>query len=352
MEPSFDIKEKEAVAKYMDSGGWLTEHNKTKEFEKILADYVGIKYCSVLCNGTATLITALKVLGVEIGDEVIVPDYTMAATAFAVSAIGAKPVFVDVDDDTLGINLGDMKKKVTKKTKAVMLVSINGRYPYFGDNIIDYCDCLGIRVIEDAAQSLGSFHDDYHIGTFGEVGSFSFSMPKIITSGQGGALVTDDKELHQKIQMYKNFGRKTSGVDEHESIGLNFKFTDLQAVVGIEQMKKLHWRIKRKKEIFKYYRELLGDELFIETDLRDTTPWMNDVVVDNRNKLGIFLSKNRIGTRPFYPTLHTQKPYANTKGKFETSTYYSEHGMWLPSSVKLSDLEVEYVCRKVKEGLK
>ena len=355
MEPSFGEEEKNAVVRYLDSGGWLTEHKKTREFEKMISDYVGSKYCSVVSNGTVSLITALMSLGVKPGDEVLVPDYTMAATPFAVSAIGAKPVLVDVERETLGIDFSGMKAKITEKTKAVILVGINGRFPYFGEEIIDYCGCEDIHIIEDSAQCLGSFYNDQHIGTFSTVGSFSFSTPKIISTAQGGALVTDDKELYEKICMVKNFGRRQSGVDKHECVGLNFKFTDLQAVIGIEQMKKLEERVRQKKENYmRYYHSLKkvpGIE-FIDTDLVDTVPWMNDILVEDRDKLQKDLLKYGIKTRPFYPALHTLPPYKDTKGDFTNSTYFSKHGLWLPSSVKLTPDEIDYVCDSIKEVIK
>lgn len=352
MEPCFGEEEKKAVAEYLNSGGWLTEHKKTQEFEKMIADYVGSKYCSVVSNGTVSLVTALMALGIKPGDEVLVPNYTMAASAFVVSAIGAKPVFVDIERETLGIDFSVMKKKVTDKTKAIILVEINGRFPYFGETIIDYCGCEDVHVIEDSAQCLGSFYEEQHIGTFGMIGSFSFSTPKIISTAQGGALVTDDEYLYEKICMIKNFGRKQSGVDEHECVGLNFKFTDLQAVIGIEQMKKLDDRILQKKENYmQYYDELknVPGIKFIETNLVETVPWMNDIIVEDRDNLQKELLKYGIKTRSFYSPLHTLTPYKNVKGNFPNSTYISEHGLWLPSSVKLTNEEISYVCNKIKE---
>jgi len=354
MEPSFGDEEKDAVMDYLNSGGWLTEHKKTREFEKMIADYVGSKYCSVVSNGTVSLVTALMALGIKPGDEVIVPDYTMAASAFAVSAIGAKPVLVDVETESFGIDYLSFEKKVTDKTKAIILVEINGRFPYFGEQIIDYCGCKDIHVIEDSAQCLGSYNWDDHIGTIGEVGSFSFSMPKIITTGQGGALVTDDKELYEKICMIKNFGRKKSGVDKHYCVGLNFKFTDLQAVIGIEQMKKLDERVLQKKENYmRYYYALknIKEIKFTETDLVYNVPWMNDILVKNRNKLQKDLMKYDIKTRPFYPTLHSFPCY-NEKGEFRNSTFISKHGLWLPSSLTLTPEEIDYVCETIKKVIK
>jgi len=318
----------------------------------MIADYTGTKYCSVVCNGTASLISALLAYDIGRNDEVIVPDYTMIATANAVVITGAKPIFVDVEKETLGIDISQFKKKVTDRTKAVMLVSINGRFPKYGDEIIDFCRDKGIVIIEDAAQSLGSFHEGKHIGSFGDIGCFSFSMPKIITMGQGGALITNDKVIDEKIKMIKNFGRKKGGGHDHESMGYNFKFTDLQAVLGIAQMKELDERVKRKREMFSLFIELLEDVKgieFIHINLNEETPWFIDVLVDDRNKLMHQLEKRDVCSKTFYPAIHSFPCYSWVKGDFPNSIYASEHGLWLPSSLTLTDDQIIKVCKSIKE---
>jgi perosamine synthetase len=369
MEPWIGEEEKRAVIEYLDSGGWLTEYKKTREFEQMIADYVGSKYVSVVNNGTVSLVIALIALGIGRGDEVIVPDYTMIASANAVILAGAKPVLVDINRTNLCIDFDLVEKAITPKTKAIMLVTINGRYPEM-EKFVEFANEHDLFLIEDAAQSLGSRYKGKHQGTFGDVGSFSFSAPKIITTGQGGALVTDNEELYQKILKIKDFGRAQGGVDYHETIGYNFKFTDLQAVIGIEQMKKLDWRVKRKKEMYKLYRDLLEDIegiVFIDTNLGDTSLWFIDILVEKpffkkesftkenkngeneRDKLASFLEEKGFGTRPFYPAIHTQPPYSWVKGYFKNATYISKRGLWLPSASFLSDDDIERVCEEIKK---
>lgn len=348
MEPWLDIKEQKAMQEYLKSGAWLTEFKKTREFEQQIADYTGSKYCSVVNNGTVSLAIALMAMGIGPKDEVIVPDYTMIASATAVNLAGAKPVFVDIDKDTVCLNFELVKKAVTKKTKAIMLVTINGRYPKM-EEFVKFCKQKKIFLLEDAAQSLGSTYKGKHLGTFGDIGSFSFSVPKIITTGQGGALVTDNEDLYRKILKIKDFGREKSGVDYHEAMGYNFKFTDLQAVIGIEQMKKLAWRVARKKEMAKLYESLLKGvkEIgLVKTNFADTAPWFIDILVpeDKKEALIAFLAENGVGTRPFYPAIHTQPPYAWVKGKFKNSVEVSARGLWLPSSSFLKDSDIRRVC--------
>ena len=283
----------------------------------------------------------------------IVPNYTMIATANSVFMLGANPVFVDVEPETLCLDINRTKAALTPKTRAIMLVTANGRYPRAGiDAFVDLADKHGLALIEDAAQSLGSrFPDGRHIGCVGKVGSFSFSVPKIITTGQGGCLITNDDELAERLRKLKDFGRAAGGTDIHQSIGYNFKFTDLQACVGIEQMKKLDWRIERKKEILVKYQQALravGSVKFFEQDLINTTPWFIDILCERRADLQEHLKKRGIGTRVMYPPVNKQEAYKRV-GDHPVSELVGQQGLWLPSSSQLTDQQIETVCDSVAE---
>jgi perosamine synthetase len=292
-------------------------------------------------------------VGIEHGDEVIIPNFSMIASPNSVKMIGAIPVFVDVDPETLCLDIEKTKKAITKKTKAIMLVSANGRYPKPGiAAFVNLCKENNLILIEDSAQSLGSFFPDgKHIGSVGEVGSFSFSAPKIISTGQGGCLITNNDDLAFKLRRLKDFGRSGGGNDIHQWIGYNFKFTELQACVGLAQMKKLEFRVKRKREIWKLYKESLRDcngiKLF-EQDIINTTPWFIDSLAEKRNELQEFLKQNKIGTRIMYPPINKQLAY-NLPGNFPVSDNIGVKGLWLPSANQLSDEEVKYVCSKIKQ---
>lgn len=355
MGPWLDTKEQKAVNAYLKTGGWLTEFKKTREFEKAIAKYVGCKYVSVVTNGTVALAIALMAKGVGKGDDVIVPDYTMIASANAVVLAGAKPIFVDIDPTHLCLDYDLTTRAINKKTRAIILVTINGRYPNI-EKFVALAKKHRLFLLEDAAQSLGSRYRQRHLGTFGDAGILSFSAQKIITTGQGGAILTNDKKLYERILKIKDFGRKTAGVDFHETMGYNFKFTDLQAVIGIEQMKKLSWRIKRKKEMCARYAALLQGLPHVEligTNLNNTTPWFMDILVDQnlRQPLAKFLKNHGIGTRPFYPPIHTQPPYANIKGKFPAAEEISRRGLWLPSFLLLGNTQIEFIAKTIKRFL-
>jgi perosamine synthetase len=353
MEPWLGEEEATAVHDYLRSGGWLTEHDKTRQFESIIADYTGSSHCIVTLNGTISLTLAALACNVGAGDEVIVPNYTMIATANSVFMLGASPIFVDVEPQTLCLDIHQTEAALTNKTRAIMLVTANGRYPRAGiEAFVDLADRHGLVLIEDAAQSLGSrFPDGRHMGSAGKVGSFSFSAPKIITTGQGGCLITDDDAIAERLRRLKDFGRIAGGTDIHQSIGYNFKFTDLQACVGIEQMKKLAWRIERKKEILMRYQRALGaikSVVFFEQDLINTTPWFIDILCERRTELQEHLKKRGIGSRAMYPPVSKQKAYQHA-GHHPVSELVGEKGLWLPSSSQLSDEQIDTVCDSVAQ---
>ncbi|MCC5610838.1 DegT/DnrJ/EryC1/StrS family aminotransferase [Nostoc sp. CHAB 5834] len=353
MRPLFEQEERDSIVEYMSEDGFITEFKRTERFEGMIADYTGAKHCVVVNNGTISLTLAAIAAGVGPGDEVLVPNYTMIATPNSVKMLGALPRFVDVEPTTLCMDVELAKAAITDRTKAMMLVSANGRYPDAGIAAFEaLADSHGIALIEDAAQSLGSYYPDgRHVGLAGLVGSFSFSAPKIISTGQGGALITDDDETANHLRKLKDFGRSGGGNDVHDVIGYNFKFTELQACIGIEQMKKLSQRVKRKKEIWANYDRLLqgcpGIKMF-DHNLELTAPWFIDSLVMDREQLAEFLKKRNVGTRIMYPPINKQKAY-DEPGQYPVSDRVGEAGLWLPSYVQLSDADIEYICGLICE---
>ena len=353
MEPWFGSEEKQALNEYMDEGGWLTEFKRTAEFEKNIADYTNAKHCFAVNNGTISLTLMAIAAGIKAGDEVIIPNYTMVATPNSVKMFGAVPVFVDVEKETLCMDLNLARKAITPKTKAIFYVNANGRCPKNGiDAYQKLCEDYNLIFLEDSAQSLGSFFPDgRHQGSVGLAGSFSFSSPKIISTGQGGAIITNDDNMAYRLKRLKDFGRSGGGNDIHDSIGYNSKFTELQAVVGIEQMKKLEFRVERKKDILRLYKEQLLDCIevkFFEQNLSCTTPWFIDVLVPDRDNLQKYLKDNQIGTRLMYPPLNKQIAY-QIPGEHSVSELVGKKGLWLPSATQLTDEQIIFICKKIKQ---
>ena len=352
IEPGFTKKELNEVKKYLDSGGWITEHTRTRIFEKNLSKFTGRKYCITFPNGTITMSAILHCLGIDKGDEVVVPGYTMIATANAPTFVNAKTVLCDIDKDNLCMCPKDLQKKITKKTRAVIYVTLNGRSGKI-DEIKRICKKKNIYLIEDSAHSLGSYYKKKHHGNFGIASSMSFSMPKIITMGQGGCVLTDSKQLEKKLSRFKDFGRDSSGNDIHKYTGYNFKITDMQSVLGNAQLINIKRKIQKKKKIFNLYFDNLKDNHDIKfykfSDFE--TPWFVDVYVKNREKLIYHLRNHKIISRKVYPSISTQKIFKN-KFKLKNCEKICKRGLWLPSSLNLKDKQILKITNIIKKFYK
>ena len=325
--PTFGDDDKKAITDYISAGDpFYTEFKETEKLEKYIQDYMNVKHCSMVTSGTAALICALLACDIGKDDEVIVPAYTMVATLNAVKSVGASPVIVDVSRETCTVTPDTIKSAITPKTKAVIHVSLNNRDAGLPE-ISRICKENSVMLIEDAAQSVGCLR----YGTIGDVACFSLSTPKIISTGQGGFTVTNNDTIATKIRMVKNFGRTTGGVEVYETFGLNFKFTDLQAVIGLAQFKQLPSRIERYKKIGMLYQKYLPVQ-------NSPFPWFVDIIVDDRDDLAKFLRLHGVETRACYPAL-ADLPNAN---------YISEHGLFLPTHMDLKDADIKYICDVIR----
>ena len=323
---------------------FITEYKQTEKLEKIISEYLHCKHCIMTTSGTCALILALMALNLNEGDEVIVPNYTMIATVNAVKMLKLTPIIIDVCKETFTLDLETIKNNITEKTKAILHVSLNNRYNNM-HKLVEYCDKTNIMLIEDSAQSMGCHINGKYLGTFGKIGCFSLSTPKIISTGQGGYLVTDDDEIANKIRMIKNFGRRESGQDNFEIFGINLKFTDLQAVIGIEQMKKLEFRVKRMKEIYHLYYQQLK-HIMKPSLSKNWIPWFVDIYIKDRKSLRLFLKKHNISTRPVYGEINKTNMYYNAE-IFSNSQYVSEHGLFLPSYITIKNKEILQTCKLI-----
>jgi len=356
MEPVVTEADIEAVHDYMRSGGWLTEFEQTRRFERQIAGFTGAQHCAAAPSGTLALFLALAACGVGRDDEVIVPDLTMAATATAVLLAGGKIVFADIEPDTLCLDVTQVERLITPRTKAVVFVPLNGRSPACLPDAVRGWQRRGIRVIEDAAQALGSYAGGRHLGTLGDCGCLSFSSQKLVTTGQGGAVITNDPQLHEAMRMLRDFGRREGGTDHYLRVGWNLKFTDLQAVVGLEQMRRLPAMIEQKRQLFAWYGELLdgvNEVVLPPTDLAQVTPWFVDVLVepDVRERLAEHLRRAGIGTRRSYPALHAE-PAFQMAGSFPVAEAVSRRMLWLPSSLRVGRDDVARICGAIHAFLR
>lgn len=354
--PQVGKEEKKLINKVLDSH-FPNEGEFTASFEGKLVKLLGCKNAIAVNNGTSAMFLSLKALGIGRGDEVIVPDMTFIATANAVEMTGAKPVLVDINPKTLNMDPNEFAEGITKKTKAVIPVHVSGRAAEM-ERIMKIAREKNIHVVEDAAEGFTSKYRGKCLGTFGAAGCFSFSAAKTITTGQGGAIITDDDDIALRLRELKDQGRPTRGTggdDIHNSIGYNFKFTDLQAAVGLGQMTYLKSRIERLKRNYSIYADKLknvdGVSLFDFNVNEGEIPQWTDAVVEKRDSLDKHLRSKGIDCRRFWFPLHTQAPYKQPDDKFPNSTMMAPKSIWLPSAFTLSDSDIETVCSEIKNFL-
>jgi len=347
----------ESLRVYVESGAWLTEHDKTRGLEAGICQLVGARHCIMVPNGTLALYAALVAAGVGPGDQVIVPDLTMVATANAVLMAGAEVVLCDVTRWDLCLDLQKCMTLCTDRTKAIVVVDLNGRAPRMTEALRFFTGDMGITIIEDACQAFGSSSGSRYCGTVAAMGCYSFSPHKILTMGQGGAIVTDDDDLAFRLRRLRNFGRDTGGTDDHKAYGVNLKYTDLQALVGLEQIGDLQWRFWEKEATYAFYRDRLegvGDLEFLNLG-HGEIPWHVDVYTDRRDELAVYLENLGIGTRKMYPALHTLPPYTSGHGHavdYPNSVRASARGLFIPSFLTITEIEALTVFETIKDFYK
>ncbi len=336
-------------ANYLNEGDWA------ERFEQEIARRLNVKHVVACTSGTSALFLSLAALGVGHGDEVLVPDVTFIASANAVTLTGAKPVLVDVNPHTLTLDPVAMERAITPRTKAIMPVHITGRAADM-TTIMKIARARGLYVVEDAAEGFMSRAHGGYLGTIGDAGALSFSPNKTITTGQGGAVLVNDDALHVRLRELKDQGRPvrgTGGDDVHHSIGFNFKFTNLQAAVGLAQLTQLDARVKRQREINRSYRNQLADLkgiTILPFDLENgETPQWTDVLLARRDELDQFLRERGCGCRRFWFPIHTQPPYRLPDNNFPHSTQIIPQALWLPSAFTLSDGDIARVCGYIRE---
>ena len=342
---------KRNIIKYLKDDNWITEFKKTTLFEKKFAKFTNSKHCIAFPNGTLTMYAVLKCLNFKKGSEVLVSNYTMVATANIVKMAGLKLKLVDISNQDLCMCPIDLKKKLTKKTKAVIFTQMNGRIGQI-EKISKICKKNKIKLIEDSAHSIGSYCRNKHSGNEGIAASFSFSMPKLITMGQGGAIITNNLKLAKSLRLFKNFGRKKDGVDIHNFLGYNFKITDLQSVLALSQLQDIKKRMLIKKKIFqRYLKNLKNNKKIIMFQMKkNETPWSVDIYANKIQKIAQILKKKNINTRPVYPPLNSQKIYKNFKG-LPVSNNYCKKGLWLPSSLDVKFNDIDKICKIINQNI-
>lgn len=349
-EPEFGEEEAEAVAAVIRSG-YVNEGVRTQEFTETVAGYLGARHVLATCNGTIAVYLALRACGVNAGDEVIIPDLTFIATASAVRLCGAEPVLTDVKLSDLTIDPDEVDHMVTAKTKAIVPVPINGRCVDIR-RLRRTADRHGLAIVEDAAQALGSFINGQALGTLGDVGAISLAPTKIITSGQGGLVVTDRDDIRDNVIRLKDHGRLQRSWNCHPEIGFNFKFSDIYAALARVQFKRLPMKLEAVTQQYQLYEEGLRDVpgvTMIDTSIdAGAVPLWVDALVEDAPGLIEYLKTRSIDCRPFWPTVHTQEPYLQDR-VFPNASYAADHGVWFPSGAGKTAEDIQRVIGAVRE---
>lgn len=363
-EPCLDGNEKKYVMDCMETG-WISSSGKyVKAFEESFSAYCDCNYGVAVCNGTVSLHLALTALGIGKGDEVIIPNFTMIASAYAVCYTGAKPVFVDADSDTWNIDTNKIEEKITKNTKAIMPVHIFGN-PCNMSKIEEIAKKYNLYIIEDAAEAHGALYNGKKVGSFSDIASFSFFANKNLTTGEGGMVVMKDENYYDKCRYLKNmsFPINAPRIYQHDDIGFNYRMSNIHAAIGLAQVEKADeyrdMRIKNHNLYKKYLSEVDGITFQKDEENSLNVNWMNTILLDtkkyghSKEELIEHLKNNGVDTRLLFTGMHRQKCLldfgCNCQGEYPVTDNLTQNGFYLPSASNLSEDDIKYICNLIKE---
>ena len=330
---------------------WISSLGKyITQFESRFSDYHNTEFGISTCNGTTAIHLALVALGIKKGDEVIIPNLTFIATANAVRYCGAIPIFVDSEKETWNIDPEKIEQKITKNTKAIMVVHLYGN-PCDMDPIMDIAKKHNLQVIEDCAEAHGAEYKGKKIGSFGDVACFSFYGNKIITTGEGGMCITNDKTLAEKMRFLKDHGMDAKKRYWHPEIGYNYRMTNIQAAIGLAQLERIDDFLAIRRKNAELYNSLLkeikGITLSVEKQDTKNVYWMYSILVEDRDQIAVKLKQAGIDTRPFFYPMTAMPPYKSDES-FPVADDLSRKGINLPSSVKLTEDEIRKIAETIK----
>jgi len=356
--PVFNGNEKKYIDDCIDSGWISSVGSYINKFEKKFASFIGVKHAVSCSNGTVALHIPLLAYGIKPGDEVIVPTFTYIATANAVRYCGATPIFVDSEPRTWNLDVNKIEEKITKKTKGIIVVHIYG-HPVDMDPIMKIAKKYKLFVIEDAAEAHGAKYKGKLVGGIGHVGTFSFFGNKIITTGEGGMVVTNDDKLAAKMRILKGQGMDPKRRYWFIEVGYNYRMTNIQAAIGLAQLEKVKWHMSMRQKIAKlYYKYLTPLSQYIDLPIVEKwgthSFWMFSIFLKDNLKISRdefmkqLLGKG-VETRPFFYPMHVMPPYLNKKIKFPVAEKVAERGLNIPTHALLTEDDIKYISSCIKE---
>lgn len=333
---------------------WISSKGKyIEQFEDSFKTYIGVSYASAVSNGTVALHLALLALGIGKDDEVIVPTLTYIASVNSISYVGAIPVFVDSLNTSWQIDPNDVRKKITSRSKAIIVVHLYG-HPCEMDEILKIAKEHNLFVVEDCAEAIGSRYNNKLVGNFGDISTFSFFGNKTITTGEGGMVITNNKTLHERVVHLKGQGLAKYREYWHDVVGYNYRMTNICAAIGLAQLERIDEIIYQKRKIAQSYSEQLNNLplIFHQEDKKCFhSYWMNTILVNNiddRDKLRSFLAEKNVETRPIFYPIHTMPMYSLEYNNFPIAEDIGWRGINLPSFPDLTIKEIEYICQLIK----
>ena len=328
-----------------------TGGKRVQEFEKLLESYTGSRYATAVNSGTAALQASLYALDIGPGDEVLLPSFTFVATANAVVSVGARPVFVDVTSNNYTMDPEDLRKKVTKKSKAIIPVHLYGNFAYM-DEISEIANKHNLDVIEDAAQSLGTTYRNKQSGTFSRLGCFSMYAAKVVTAGEGGAIVTNERGLHEKLCKIRNHGM-LHGYDTRV-LGLNLRLPEISAAIAKVQMKKLPKLLKKRERNAKVLTDLLYDlNVILPTERAGVKVnwYLYTVSTRNRDKLARQLNAKGIGATAYYSIPTHKTPFYNSRTNLPVTDWAASTVLSLPVHPLVTDDNLHYISKVMHQAI-
>lgn len=345
--------EKQYVCECLDST-WISSKGRfIPEFEKRFAEYTGVKHATSVCNGTVALHLALLALGIGPGDEVIVPTLTYISSANAITYTGATPVFVDSIESTWQMDPEDVRRKLTDRTRAIMVVHLYG-HPCDMDALMAIAREYSLFLIEDCAEAFGTLYKGKHVGIFGDIATYSFFGNKSITTGEGGMVVTNDETLHDRSTHFKGQGLAKHRQYWHDVIGYNYRMTNICAAIGLAQLEQANILLQKKKEIANFYQNnLKGLPITFHSETADTQHsfWMCSILVDDpaqRDPLREALEKAGIETRPVFSPIHTMPMYSTKFQRHPVAESLGWRGINLPSWPALKEEQLTFICQCIE----
>ena len=351
--PSITKNDIKAVDRCLESG-WVSSAGPTiYEFANLFSNYLGTKYALPVATGTAALHLALLALEIKPSDEVVVPALTFISPASMTAAIGAKPVFVDVAKDDFLIDQKKIEEKISKKTKAIIVVHLYG-HPVVMEPILKLANKYNLKIIEDCAEALGAKYKGKFVGSYGDLACFSFYGNKFITTGEGGMLTTNNHRFFSLAQLYCDHGMTKKLRYYHRVVGFNYRMTAMQAALGKSQLKKLPKFLKLRKNINEVYQKELKELTQIKwvkpAELTNPTCWLTTILLPNkqlRDRLSDHLFKKGVETRKVFFPIPGMPPYPTTE-KFPNAHKVAGRGLSLPTFVGLKNSEIKYICKEIK----